>query len=109
MAAEAPGLTSAFKTEGRGEQCQPCHLLFIMSFPGAPPALCWRDSQVCHEPKLFRLVVLTMGERVGIVGALALIMTEKYNYVLLEIGDGPLKCKAAFLKCREEPSCMKYP
>lgn len=82
--------------------------LFIMFFPEAPPALCWRDSQVCHEPKLFRLVVLMMGGRVGIVGALVFITTEKYNYILSEIGDGPLKCKVAFLKCREEPSCMKY-
>lgn len=49
-----------------------------------------------------------MGGRVGIVGALVFITTEKYNYILSEIGDGPLKCKVAFLKCREEPSCMKY-
>jgi hypothetical protein len=49
-----------------------------------------------------------MGERVGIVGALAPIMTEKYNYVFLETGDGPLKRKVAFLRCREEPSCMRY-
>ena len=33
MAAEAPGITSAFKAEGRGEQCQPCQLPFYHAFP----------------------------------------------------------------------------
>lgn len=65
--------------------------LFIMKatlFPETLPSLCWRGSQIGREPRLFKLLVLMLREGLRTVRAWVFIMTGKYNYFVVGIGDG---------------------